>query len=76
MRKSQLKLMTSGVVREKGRNREIIVGFSPANPTILTVRAKGMHQAYPVDLAGLYRWAVAGHVESVRREKKRAKNCA
>lgn len=69
-RKSQLRIITSDVVREHGKLREVVL---EAHPYYATVRLKGMRSGYQVSWAGIYNMAVRLHVERARAEKKAAK---
>jgi hypothetical protein len=53
-RKSRLKLETAAVIREQGKPREIVIEWSPGEPDVLWLRAKGMRTRYAVPLARVY----------------------
>jgi hypothetical protein len=69
-RKSRLQIITSDVVRERGKLREVVL---EAHPYFATVRLKGMRSSFEVSWAGIYNMAVRLEVEKKRAEKKAAK---
>lgn len=73
MRKSRLTLRTNGTVFEKGKHREIVIEWSPANADLITLRAAGLRTRYSLQLSELYERAVRLTVEAERRERRRKK---
>lgn len=73
MRKTKMRLTTACEVREKGRYRPVVIEFHPSMPSALTLRLKGLHGGYTVDVSGLYRYAGACAAEQLRKEKKLAR---
>lgn len=69
-RKSRLQIITSDVVRERGKFREVVL---EAHPYYANVRLKGMRSGFQVSWAGIYNLAARLEVERAKAEKKAAK---
>jgi hypothetical protein len=72
-RKTNLTLKTGASVRDGGKDRNVILEWSPALDDLVTVRLSGTRRRYPVPVARIYRWIVAATVEAELREKKKAR---
>lgn len=69
-RKTRLTFETSGLVRYRGKLREIVV---EATPYSATVRLKGTRQRFETSWAGIFNHAVKVQVEARRAAKKAAR---
>lgn len=67
-RKSQLRIMTSDTVFDRGRRREVVI---EAHPHYAVVRLKGMRSGFEISYAGIYNLAVKNHMAQERAAKKR-----
>lgn len=69
-RKTRLVITTEGLVRERGKLREVVI---EAFPHHAEVRLLGLRKSYAITWAGIFSKAVAIAVELERAEKRAAK---
>jgi len=63
--KKPVKRVTTGIVREAGRDREVVVTLHP--PKLIGFRAKGCRKEYFLPSDACYKLAVRAEVESNKK---------
>ena len=66
-----VKRVSRGIVRERGKAREVVVILRP--PNIIGFRAKGCRKEYQLTTDVCYLMAVRAHVADLRKQKAKAK---
>lgn len=69
-----VKRVSSGLVREQGKPREIVIILRP--PNLIGFRAKGCRREYQLTAEACYTMAVRAHVMEQKKAKKKAKKLA
>lgn len=69
MRKTSLKLRTSGSAFELGKHRPIVLEFHPGQADLLHVRAAGLKTRYTITTGNLYTLLAQREVEAARRRR-------
>ncbi len=65
--KKLVKRISSGLVREAGKIREVVVILRP--PNVIGFRAKGCRKEYQLTTEGCYVMAVRAHVADQKKQK-------
>ena len=66
-----VKRVSAGIVREAGKDREVIVILRP--PNVLGFRAKGCRREYQLTTESCYVLAVRAHVLEQKKKKQKGK---
>ena len=69
-RKSKLVFETCGLVRERGKYRQVVI---QAEPHYAIIRLKGTRTTFPISYEAIYHHAAKIQSERVRAEKRAAK---
>lgn len=69
-----VKRISSGLIREAGKVREVIVILRP--PNVIGFRAKGCRKEYQLTTDGCYTLAVKAHVADEKRRKAKERKKA
>jgi len=72
-RKSKLVFETEGVMRERGKLRQVIIEASASSPTIGFVRLKGTQTRFPFEWAAVYTMAAKIAVAQAKVSRKGGK---